>query len=107
MLTLLETNIQSLRIPPPRAKADAAVERRMSLPLNAHEKALATILEEMRLDEHEIATVIEDVRFKTMQSHFQRQLGRALRLHEQNHLRQGLRSGAISDRWLDEICDGK
>lgn len=82
-------------------------DRNLPLPLSAHEKALATILDEMRLEAREIATIIDDVRFRKMQTHFQRQLGRALRLHEQNHLRQSLRSGTMSDRWLDELCDGK
>lgn len=106
LLTLVNSNTRSVHIPQ-NMMATKDVDNYLTVQLNAHEIALATILDEMRLEAPEIATIIDDVRFKKMQTHFQRLLGRSLRADEQNHLRQSLRTGTMSDRWLDEICDGK
>lgn len=84
------------------------VDCNLAISLTKHEVALATILEEMRLESLEIELIIQDVRFRKMQTRFQHLLGRTLRPHEQNHLRLRLRAGAMSDdRWLDELCEGK
>lgn len=83
------------------------VNRQLAVKLSTTETRLVEILAEMQHDTSDIATIVQDLRYRQARSQFQRRLGRPLSEREEVQLRRRALAGAVADQWLDELCDGR